>query len=77
MRSIDLYTAMRVVDDDILERSENAAYRQKKNGWLKWGTIAACLCLCVVGAISIFYPKGGSQDSVVQAIAAQIGRAHV
>ena len=31
MRSIDLYTAMRVVDDDILERSENAAYRQKKN----------------------------------------------
>ena len=30
MRSIDLYTAMRVVDDDILERSENAAYRQKK-----------------------------------------------
>ena len=28
MRSIDLYTAMRVVDDDILERSENAAYRQ-------------------------------------------------
>ena len=29
MRSIDLYTAVRAVDDDILERSENAAYRQK------------------------------------------------
>lgn len=29
MRSIDLYTAIRAVDDDILERSENAAYRQK------------------------------------------------
>ena len=29
MRSIDLYTAVRTVDDDILERSENAAYRQK------------------------------------------------
>ena len=32
--------------------------------------MAACICLCVVGAISIFYPKGGSQDSNVQAIAA-------
>ena len=49
MRSIDLYTAMRVVDDDILERSENAAYRQKKNGWLKWCAMAACLCLIVSG----------------------------
>ena len=51
MRSIDLYTAMRVVDDDILERSENAAYRQKKNGWLKWGAMAACLCLIVSGVL--------------------------
>ena len=70
MRSIDLYTAVRAVDDDILERSETAVYGQKKNGWLKWGAMAACICLCVVGAISIFYPKGGSQDSNVQAIAA-------
>ena len=41
MRSIDLYTAVRAVDDNILERSENAAYRQKKNGWLKWGAMVA------------------------------------
>ena len=44
--------------------------RKKKSGWLKWGAMAACICLCVVGAISIFYPKGGSQDSNVLAIAA-------
>ena len=29
MRSIDLYTAVRAVDDDILERSETAAYNYK------------------------------------------------
>lgn len=29
MRSIDLYTAVRAVDDDILERSETAAYNHK------------------------------------------------
>lgn len=47
MRSIDLYTAVRAVDDDILERSETAVYGQKKNGWLKWGIWAACLSIVV------------------------------
>ena len=31
MRSIDLYTAVRAVDDDILERSETAAYNHKNH----------------------------------------------
>ena len=52
MRSIDLYTAIRAVDDDILERSENAACeRKKKSGWLKWGVMAACLCLVIAGTL--------------------------
>lgn len=66
MNSKDLYSAIGKVDDDILEQSE---VFKRKSGWLKWGTIAACLCLCVIGAVSIFHPKGGSQDSEVQAIA--------
>ena len=50
MRSIDLYTAVRAVDDDILERSENAACeRKKKSNWLKWGVAAACVSLIFVG----------------------------
>ena len=67
MRSIDLYTAVRAVDDDILERSENAAYRQKKNGWLKWGAmVAACLCI-VVGAtaIGILYLSSNPGNDVI------------
>lgn len=37
---------------------------------MKWGTLAACLCLCVIGAVSIFHPKRGGKDSEIQAIAA-------
>lgn len=46
MTSKDLYNAIGKVDDDILEQSETA---KKKNGWLKWVAVAACLCLIVGG----------------------------
>ena len=40
MRSIDLYNAICAVDDDILQRSEDAAGGRKKSGWRKWGVMA-------------------------------------
>ena len=52
MNSKDLYNAIGKVDDDVLEQSEVA---KKKIGWLKWGALAACLCL-TVGAL--LWPKG-------------------
>ncbi len=48
MTSKDLYNAIGKVDDDILEQSEIA---KKNNGWLKWGAVAACLCLIIGGGI--------------------------
>lgn len=52
MRSTDLYTAIRAVDDDILERSENVSCRRKKSGWLKWGAMAACFGLILTVALT-------------------------
>lgn len=41
-----LFLAFNGVDDDILERSEaNTCGSEKKIGWLKWGTMAACFGL--------------------------------
>ena len=57
MRTIDLYHAFHAVDDDILERSEAAIGRRKKNGWLKWGVAAACLCLVIVSVITTFHEQ--------------------
>lgn len=50
MNRKDLYDSFNEVDDDILERSDAATRRKAKTIWLKWGAIAACLCLVVVGA---------------------------
>lgn len=52
MNSKDLYRAINGADGDILERSEAAANgRKRKSGWLKWGAMAACLCLVITGTV--------------------------
>ena len=41
---------------DINEKHINEArayHKAKKPGWVKWGAMAACLCLVVVGALTI------------------------
>lgn len=74
MNRKDLYTGFTEVDDDILERSETASRGKKKPVWLKWGAIAACLCLVVSIAIPVLHHKGGPDtqdpyDSPVESMA--------
>ena len=43
--------AMDNIDDDLISGAiEYENKRAKKNNWLKWGAMAACLCLIVIGA---------------------------
>ena len=67
MNRNDLYNGFNEVDDDILERSETAPRSKRKPVWLKWGAIAACLCLLISIAIPVIRYKGGySQDGIVE-----------
>lgn len=59
MNRKDLYKSFNEVDDDILERSEIASRSKKKSVWLKWGAVAACLCLGVSIIIPVVRHKGG------------------
>lgn len=49
--------ALDLIDDDMLEAT--AAIRNKKKHssihWMKWGAVAACVCLVTVGAFRIFH----------------------
>ena len=51
MNRNDLYHSFNAIGDDILERSETAQHTRKKPTWLKWGTVAACLCLIATLAV--------------------------
>ena len=53
MNRKDLYNGFHEVDDDILERSENAKSKPRRP-WLKWGALAAA-CLCV--AALLYLPR--------------------
>ena len=71
MNRKDLYNGFNEVDDDILERSETSSRSKKKPMCLKWGAIAACLCLVVSIAIPVLQHKGGPvSEDPVQEIAA-------
>lgn len=74
MNRKDLYNGFNEVDDDILERSEMNAKKSKRPAWIKWGAMAACLCLVIGIAIPVLHPKGGPDtqgpyDSPVESIA--------
>jgi len=49
----DLYQSMNQIDDEILERSE-VRKKKKSSVWMKWGAVAACLCLVAgIGVMNI------------------------
>ena len=45
-----IVSAMEYIDDDLVSGAVTYTRTKKTNSWLKWGTMAACLCLVVVGA---------------------------
>ena len=58
------------IDDDMIQTVEALRQKKKRSVWLKWGVLAACICLVVSITIPILHYKAGpdKQDSV-QALA--------
>lgn len=54
--------AMNYIDDDLISGAVEYKRTKKKNSWMKWGAMAACLCLVIVLGIGGFN-LGGSNDS--------------
>lgn len=58
--------AMNYMDDDLISEAITYKRAKKKNGWLKWGTIAACLCLvvgiCILTIPNSFSPVQNNDD---------------
>ncbi len=59
MRGNDFLDKMELIDPAYVEAADTKP-RNKKNVWLKWGAMAACLCL-VVGAIAMIPHFSGNQ----------------
>lgn len=53
--------AMEYIDDDLVSGAVTYTRTRKKNNWMKWGAIAACLCLMLV-AFPIIQNFSNTQD---------------
>jgi len=51
MKSERLISVMNDLNDELVAGAVNDTKKHKKNGWVKWGAMAACLCLVVAGAV--------------------------
>lgn len=51
MSTPKLAIAMNYIDDDLVSGAVEYKRTKKKNSWMKWGAMAACLCLVVLVAM--------------------------
>ena len=69
MKKEELFDIIGEVDDQKVAAAGMAMNTQKKSrsNWLKWGAMAACLCLVVVGAIApqLRQTPGGAADKTM------------
>ena len=67
MKKEHISDALNMLNDDIIEETNNVRTNAKPTRkWVKWGVVAACLCLAVTIAIPVLHHKGGpdTQDPV-------------
>ena len=56
MKKEDMFEAMNDIDDEYIEKANG----KKKNGFAKWASLAACLCLVIIGAVAALKPAGAT-----------------
>ena len=58
-----LYNSITNVDNQFIEEAQTKT--KKKNGWLKWAVMAACICLVVFAVTtfpSMLKPREGADE---------------
>ncbi len=64
MKTPRIVNAVGHIDDELVGEAAREAVVIKKNPWIKWGAMAACLCLAVVAAFVVpnIIPSFGPED---------------
>lgn len=72
MKTPKMVEAMSYIDDDLVSGAINSTKR-KKAGWMKWGAMAACLCLVIAGAVMWTHNPGLSGNPPHSAAGPELG----
>ncbi len=52
MKKDKALNAVEYIDPGMIDEAE--IYKGKRNTWIRWGAAAACLCICLAGAASLY-----------------------
>lgn len=72
MKTPRIVNAIEYIDEDMI--AEAASYSPKKHSvptWTKWVAVAACVCLCIMGAFKIRNPGMGETQKVYNIVTAE------
>lgn len=57
MNREELYHAIGLADEELLQRSEQSMKKTAKGKWLKWSAVAACLCFAAIFSVVLTNPQ--------------------
>lgn len=53
MKNEKLLDAIGSIDDNLVHNAVHDNFKKKKPVWVKWGTMAACLCILLIGVFTL------------------------
>lgn len=71
MKKGKVFCSMEHIDSDLIDEAETYKGAKKKHTWIKWGAVAACLCLMVAASVTVLprltktVPSEDTTDSIV------------
>ena len=67
MTNTEFYREFGNIDPKMIEAAAPAknVQKKKKNGWVKWASLAACLCVIITAVLVIYTPYNPSPDVII------------
>lgn len=62
MNSNKIREGIGFIDEDLIADAIEYTRTKKKNGWMKWAAMAACLCFVVTLTIPLVFDRGQSSE---------------
>jgi hypothetical protein len=54
---------MEFIEEDLIQAASIAKAKNRKSNWIKWGVLAACVCLLVVGSTQLYQRFLGPENA--------------
>ncbi len=67
-----LYDGLTHIDDDLIEEAQAPARRKQSNPWIRWGAMAACLCLVLAGVLLNLPPRNVNVEPTDPAVSQSV-----